>query len=99
MSYSIHFTGDAQEELREVVLHIQTYNPEKAEPFVDAIIDYFTDTLTEFPRSGRLYIRDIRKLTYKKHTAFYRVDEVNNHIVVIHVVDLTKPLEARSIEI
>jgi len=40
-SYTITFSVDALEELREIALYIQSYNPEKAEPFVNDIIDHF----------------------------------------------------------
>ena len=80
--------------MREIALYFQTYNPAKAEPFVNAIIDYFSETLGEFPNSGNVYLKDIRKLTYNKYTAFYRVNKSLEQVEVIHIVDLTKPLEA-----
>ena len=98
MDYSVQYITSAQEDLREIALYIQTYNPDKAEPFVNSIIDYFSETLGEFPNSGKVYIKDIRKLTYNKYTAFYRVNKSLKSVEMIHVVDLTKPLEAREID-
>ena len=99
MGFSIRFTESAQEELREIALYIQTYNPDKAEPFVTSIIDYYSDTLAQFPKSGILYLKDIRKLNHNKLSAFYRINETIQIIEIIHIVDLTKPLEARNIEL
>ena len=98
MKYQIGFSEEAQDELREIALYIQSYNPEKAEPFVNEIIDHFEEVLGRFPKSGKVYLKHIRKLTYKKYTAFYVVDEERREIEIIHIVDLTKPLDARGID-
>lgn len=97
MNYSINFSDEAQEELRDIALYIKSYNPEKAAPFVNDIIDHFEEVLGRFPKSGKIYLKQIRKLTYKKYTAFYVVDEEHIEIEIIHIVDLSKPLEARGI--
>ena len=99
MNYSVSFSKEAQEELRETALYIQQYNPAKADSFVNSIMDYFTDTLGEFPNVGVRYTPKIRKLTHKKHTAFHTVNEQQKEVFILHVVDLTKPLEAREIEL
>lgn len=99
IGFTVRYTKDAQDELRELVLYIQSYDPKKAEPFVNAIIDYFNEILTDHPNSGKLYIKGIRKLAYKKYTAFYRVNEQKREVEIIHLVDLGKPLEARRIEL
>lgn len=99
MNYSVTFSKEAQEELRETALYIQKYNPAKADPFVNSIMDYFTDTLGEFPNVGVRYAPKVRKLTHKKHTAFYTVNEQQEEVFILHVVDLTKPLKARDIEL
>lgn len=68
--YTITFSSDAQEELKEIAHYVQSYDPEKAEPLVNAIIDYFEEVLEAFPNAGNIYLKGIRKLTYKKYTAF-----------------------------
>jgi len=95
--FSVTFSSDAQEELREIALYIQSYDPEKAEPFVNDIIDHFVEVLGRFPESGKLYLKPIRKLSYKKYTAFYVVDEQRSEVEILHLVDLAKPLHARGI--
>ena len=99
MNYHIGFSEEAQDELREIALYIQSYNPDKAESFVNGIIDHFEEVLGRFPKSGNVYLKHIRKLTFKKYTAFYVVDEEHLEIEILHVVDLTKPLEARGIDL
>jgi len=99
MAYNITFSPEAQEELREIALYIQEYDPDKAIPFVDDIIDHFENTLGQFPESGILYLRGIRKLPYKKYTAFYVVDEAHLEVEIIHLIDLAKPLEARDVQL
>ena len=99
MNFSVCYTKDAQEELREIALYIQSYDPVKAEPFVNSIIDYFDEILTDHPKSGKAYIKNIRKLTYKKYTAFYRFNKHRKEVEIMHVVDLAKPLEIRRIEL
>ena len=99
MNYSVTFSKEAQEELTETALYIQKYNPVKAVTFVNSIMDYFIDTLGEFPNVGVRYTPKIRKLTHKKHTAFYTLNEQQQEVFILHVVDLTKPLEARDIEL
>lgn len=99
MSYRIVFSTEAEEELQEIALYMQGYDPKKAELLVNAIIDYFNEVLAVFPKSGKVYLKHIRKLTYKKYTAFYVVNEKLLEIEIIHLVDLAKPLEARGIDL
>lgn len=98
MNYTVVLSVDALEDLREIALYIQSYAPEKAAPFVHDIIDYFEDTLSQFPMSGVMYLKVIRKLTYKKHTAFYVVNEAESVVEILHIVDLAKPLAERGVE-
>ena len=59
MNYSINFSDEAQEELRDIALYIKSYNPEKAAPFVNDIIDHFEEVLGRFPKSGKIYLKQI----------------------------------------
>ncbi|WP_181389807.1 type II toxin-antitoxin system RelE/ParE family toxin [Leucothrix pacifica] len=99
MSYTVTLSEDAFEDLREVAHYIESFAPEKAEMFVGDIIDHFENVLGQFPHSGKLYLKQIRKLTYKKHTAFYIVDDEYRSVEILHVIDLAKPLEERGIDL
>jgi len=97
MNYTTKLSEDALKDLEEVAHYVQSYAPEKAEPFVHEIVDHFEQVLSQYPRSGKVYLKHIRKLSYNKYTAFYIVDEETQTVEILHIVDLSKPLEARGI--
>jgi len=99
MTYKITITKEALSEIAETVEYIERFNPLKALEVAEELKSYFKKTLSLFPRSGIVYDDQIRKLTHKKHTAFYFIDEDNQEIFILHILDLTKPLEARDIEL
>lgn len=99
MNYTVTLSEDALEDLREIAHYIESFAPEKSELFVSDIIDHFESVLGQFPHSGKLYLKQIRKLTHKKHTAFYLVDDRRRIVEILHVVDLAKPLEERGINL
>lgn len=99
MNYTTKLSEDALKDLEDAAHYVQSYAPEKAEPFVHEMINHFEAVLSQFPRSGKVYLKHIRKLSYKKHTAFYIVDEEAKTVEILHIVDLSKPLEARGIHL
>ncbi len=99
MTYKIIITTEAISEIAETVEYIEQFNPTKALEVAKELKDYFKKTLSIFPKSGIVCVDRIRKLTHKKHTAFYFIDENNQEIFILHILDLTKALEARDIEI
>ncbi len=63
------------------------------------LVSYFTETLAEFPKAGVVETELIRKLNHKKYSAFYTVNVSKKEVYIVHIVDLTKPLKARKIDL
>ena len=99
MSYRVDIMPQAKLEILEAAEFIALDNPQKADEFLEELIKYISETLARFPKSGVIYKNHVRKLSYQNHTAFYTISETQNQIEVLHIVDLTKPLQARNIDL
>jgi len=98
MTYKVILKPEADLELLEYGSFIALDNPAKADEFIDSIVRYFRETLASFPEIGVKHFGDIRKLTYRGHTAFYHANHDEKKIHILHIVNLTKPLESRNIK-
>ncbi len=45
MNYSVNLSPEAEGELTETALYVQEYNPNKAQPFIQALLSYYIETL------------------------------------------------------
>ena len=85
-------------ELLEAAEYISLDNPQRGNDLVDSLFQYFTKILSSFPESGMIHTSEIRKLSHRGYTAFYSIKKNEQRVFVLHIVDLTKPLQARNID-
>ncbi len=97
-TYNVEIMPQAENELFEIGYFITLNNPKNSQRFIAELVDVFTDSLSNLPEIGSVYQNDIRKLTYKKYTAFYRVNALKKRVEILHIVNLIKPLSVRNIE-
>jgi plasmid stabilization system protein ParE len=97
-AYPVEIMPQADEELAEIAYFIALNNPKNSQRFIAELVATFTSSLSNSPEIGAVYQGDIRKLTYKKYTAFYRINTTKKLVEILHIVNLTKPLSARNIE-
>jgi toxin ParE1/3/4 len=83
----IQWTHEALERLMEVENFISLDSPERAEKFVDEIIEHIEKTLPGNPRLGRVVPEiahpNIRELIFKKYRIVYRQNKNNIEILTI----------------
>jgi len=99
MAYILEFVESAKLELIDITEYIALDSLPNAERFVASLVEKYTKTLTQFPESGIVYRGEIRKLSFRGYTAFYKIDETNKTVYVLHIIDQAKPLEKRGIDI
>jgi plasmid stabilization system protein ParE len=97
-AYEVEIMPQADEELAEIAYFIALNNPKNSQGFIVELVETLTSSLSSSPEIGTVYQGNIRKLTYKKYTAFYRVNELKKRVEILHIVNLTKPLSTRNIE-
>ncbi len=97
--FNIEITIQARLELLETADYIALDNPERARSFVRSLVSHFTKILSTFPESGKIYSGTVRQLSHRGHTCFYSVMKEENHVTILHIVDLSKPLQARNINL
>ena len=97
-SYKVVITQCANKELAEIAYFIALDKPKISKRFIKELGATFINSLSSSPEIGEVYQGDIRKLTYKKYTAFYRINTLKKRVEILHIVNLTKPLSARNIE-
>ena len=98
MTYQVLIMPEADSDLEKIAAYIALDNPPKAYEFIDSLVESFTTTLSTFPKSGVVYKGEIRKISFRKRTAFYLIDEAKKQVNILHVIDQTKPLYIRNIE-
>jgi plasmid stabilization system protein ParE len=97
-SYRVVVTASANQELEKIAEFIAQDKPQSSKRFVKELVKAFINSLSNSPEIGTVYQGDIRKLTYKKYTAFYRVNNFKKRVEILHIVNLIKPLSTRNIE-
>ena len=96
MEYAVKIVPQAVQELEDIAYFISLDNPVRAESFIKELVTSISGTLSTLPESGVVYKADIRKISYKNYTAFYRVRKDEKLVEILHMVNLTKPLSERE---
>lgn len=96
--YQVVISAQASNELEEIAYFIGLDKPQSSQRFVKEPVTTFITLLGGFPESGLVYKADIRQFSHKGYTAFYRVNAVPQHVEILHIVNLGKPLSVRNIE-
>lgn len=99
MSFTVKIESSALADIAEAMDYVVQEAPQKAIEIAEELKNHFSEVLSQFPESGVRFKGRIRKLTHKKFTAFYVVYKDREEVRILHVVDLTKPLEARDIDL
>jgi len=85
----IVFTKNASDALVKQALYIfeKTYNPDKADMFLDTMKAYIVASLRDFPKLGRPaeeFGENIRKLIYQRYSILYRIADRQIQILTIY---------------
>lgn len=86
MGHSVEFSPQSLDDLESAVSFIARDNPARAESFGNELIDQ-TDTLEEFPESGRIVPEfndeKLRELIYEPYRIVYRINETKKEIEIL----------------
>lgn len=98
MDYLVKITPAAEQNLEDLIYFIALDSPGRADTFAKELVTSASNTLATFSESGTKYKGNIRKISYKGYTVFYRVNQPEKLVEIIHIVNLAKPLEYRGID-
>ena len=86
MDYRLLYTQRALNDLAEIIGHIAEDDADAASRFGGSLLDH-VDLLARFPRMGSVIRRrpHVRKLVHSPFLIYYRLDEVNRMIEVVHL--------------
>ncbi len=95
-TYDIIFTVTADECLLNIAEYIAQDNRERAETFIEEIIESLYKILSILPFSGKIYeeienIGEIRSLTYKNYVSFYRI--VDDTVEILYIFHSAKNIQ------
>ena len=96
MKYAVIIVPQAQQDIEEITYFIALDDLQTAETFVFHFVTTIRNTLSELPESGVLHEGEIRKLSYKRYTVFYRIHEEDKRVEIVHIINLSKPLSERG---
>ena len=99
MTFDIRFTEEAKAELTDITEYIARDSLPNAKRFIAEISEKYKTVLSVFPESGKVYKNEIRQISFRGYTAFYSVNEKQKTVYVLHIIDLSKPLEEREIDL
>lgn len=97
MGYCVKIMPSAQDNLEEIIYYIALDSPSRAASFAKDLVASISNTLSTFPEGGTKHKGNIRKISYKGYTAFYRVKANEKRVEILHFVNLGKPLSNRGI--
>ena len=95
MSHALIRTGSFDEELYDIIYHIASVNHDRkaALEYLDEIVKRVS-VLAEFPLVGKIPESRILSrqgfrilVVTRNHLVFYKVDSVNEQIILYHIVD------------
>ncbi len=98
MAYSVKIMPSAEANLENIIYFISLNSPVRAKTFTNELVTSIRNTLSTFPEGGTKHQGNIRKISYKGYTAFYRINEFQNLVEILHFVNLSKPLLNRGID-
>ena len=93
--YDIEITDIAEHELNAIALYIAEDSPQRAITFTDEIIDKFIDVISLFPLSGMKY-REYLCFKYKRYLVFYKVNEMEKKVYIMHIINSAQYMEYKN---
>jgi plasmid stabilization system protein ParE len=86
VDYRLLYTQRALNDLAEIIGHIAEDDPDAASRFGGSLLDH-VDLLARFPRMGSIIRRrpQVRKLVHSPFLIYYRLDDVNRMIQIVHL--------------
>ena len=92
----IQLTKEANYELEDIIKYISQDNPEIARKYAQRMIQKLFNVLSIFPLSCPLYNtkKQIRVFHFEKYKIFYRFEEKNNTIYILHITHSRKPIHS-----
>jgi toxin ParE1/3/4 len=86
VDYRLLYTQRALNDLAEIIGHIAEDDPDAASRFGSSLLDH-VELLARFPRMGSVVRRRprVRKLLHSPFLIYYRADDDNRVIEIVHV--------------
>lgn len=91
MNYIVDIMPQAKIELADIAYFIALDNEEVAKTFTKGLVNHFVSHLSIFPELWENYSWNIRKITHKGYTAFYRIKKQKKTVEILHISNLKKP--------
>lgn len=93
MAFDVIWLEAAQNDIHDILAYIAADNPRAATLYIRGL-RAAGDGLADFPNLGRSFNERYRVTVYRNHLLFYRVDASTNSIVIAHVVDARRDVDA-----
>lgn len=98
MEYFVKIMPSAQENLEDIIYYIALDSPDRAASFAKDLVASISNTLSTLPEGGTKHKGNIRKISYRGYTTFYRVKKYEKLVEILYFVNLSKPLANRGID-
>jgi plasmid stabilization system protein ParE len=98
MEYLVKIMPSAQDNIEDIIYYIALDSPTRATSVTKELVTSISNTLSTLPEGGIKHKGNIRKISYKGYTAFYRVKKHEKLVEILHFVNLSKPLSNRGID-
>ena len=92
MNFSINYSQNSKNELKEISLYYFTYSRETAKKFLYNIRIFIEENLSFMPEMFRIYKSDIRLVPYWNYLIFYKIDYKKNTVNILHIVHWAREL-------
>jgi plasmid stabilization system protein ParE len=92
MGAEVVWLDQAKDDLRELLDYLAERNPAAATKYVAGIADA-CGRLSDFPLSGLQYNERYRRIVFRNHLVFYRLDEQNRQVLIATVLDGRRDIE------
>jgi plasmid stabilization system protein ParE len=78
-----------QDNLEDIIYYIALDSPTRATSVTKELVTSISNTLSTLPEGGIKHKGNIRKISYKGYTAFYRVKKHEKLVEILHFVNLS----------
>lgn len=101
--YTVAFAEKAEEALLDIVAYIALDNPVRAESFVQELTASLRQTLSIFPKSGKVVQdlvdlgQEIRMWSHGNYNSYYRVDDDKRLVEVLFILHGSRDIHSSII--
>ncbi len=92
MNFSIIYSQNSKDELKEITIYYFNYTEEIARRFLYNIRKFINDKISFMPEMFRIYKNDIRLVPYWDYLIFYKINHKTNIVEILHIIHWAREL-------